>query len=159
MIKVFSLISRHWLVLVGIVAFVFLVGGLKKLFSSSGFVGKMFGDSETEKLSEVKNEQIVKAAKPNDQLTTRTPAQLKQIAETQYKCMGGLGTDENVLFSSLMGCNSEDLKGVAYHFGIREWGSLGMGGEGTIFVWYEDELATNLLQKMRNVWSGTGLWS
>ncbi len=90
-----------------------------------------------------------------------------RIADTQFNCMKGLGTNEDYLFSSIEQLNGEELKAVYNAFGSRNYsitGQQGITAENNIlgvkldlFGWYKKELSKKELTKMRMLWNGKGV--
>lgn len=90
------------------------------------------------------------------------------IADTQMNSMNSFwGTDESVLFSTLENLNIDDLNSVAQKFGLRAYSPLNAGSPSPIDelinnysmlslgAWYQYELNSSELDKMRAIWSGT----
>lgn len=73
--------------------------------------------------------------------------QAKSIAEGQYNAMQGTGTDEDALFSTLVGLNGSQLQQVFAEYGIKDGKNL--------FGWYQDELTDNPVLSM-NYYCGWG---
>jgi hypothetical protein len=147
------------LVLIGlVVAFLFL----RKIFTPMGLFGdfmgglKPNGNQQIESdLQTVINGTVVDASKVN-----KTPQAIAEIAVAQYTAMKGLGTDEKKLFDSLMGCNDNELKAVYKQFGIQEDTVFGIAiYRNSLVGWYRDELTGADLEKMKQIWKTTGLFS
>lgn len=160
--KIFSFVSRHWLTVLIIVAVLLAFTGIKKIFSKGGMIGKIFDTQGNDKLMK-RAETLSKAAKPDIIQCSKSEAQLKQIAGTQFQAMhrpfAGLGTDEELLFKSLNGLNPEDLKAVYHFFGVQEATAFAVVYfKGDLFGWYEEELSGTELDKMVKIWSVTKLW-
>jgi hypothetical protein len=85
------------------------------------------------------------------------------IATTQFDAMQGFGTLEYMLFNSLNGLNGKALQLVYQKFGLKPYLIAGYFPEfasGTpldLFSWYRNELDTNELIQMRQVWAKSGL--
>ena len=89
---------------------------------------------------------------------------LEIVADSQYLAMDKYGTDEDLIFKSLEGLNAEDLKQVFKNFGKRcSRISIIPGVSNCIspylnlFEWYNVELDTNDLDKIKAIWQKTGL--
>jgi hypothetical protein len=77
------------------------------------------------------------------------------------------GTEENELFSSLIGVSAENLVKVKEAFGTKKYNSLTGTGPSLfnfyvaypkdLFGWYKGELNDELLARMQAVWDPTGL--
>jgi hypothetical protein len=101
---------------------------------------------------------------PQKQLTQED---IEEIAEIQYKSMSIAGTEENELFSSLIGVSAENLVKVKEAFGTKKYNSLTGTGPSLfnfyvaypkdLFGWYKGELNDELLARMQAVWDPTGL--
>lgn len=96
------------------------------------------------------------------QKTSRSNAELQIIADIQESAMGDLGTNEELLFTSLEGLNADDLKEVANLFGKRNYafgmrGGAFIGNTLNIFEWYAAELSNRQLSKMQDIWKKTGI--
>jgi hypothetical protein len=85
------------------------------------------------------------------------------IATSQFDAMQGFGTNENILFNSLNGLNGKALQLVYQKFGLKPYliaGYFPAWATGTnldLFSWYRNELDTNELIQMRQVWAKSGL--
>jgi hypothetical protein len=85
------------------------------------------------------------------------------IATTQFDAMQGFGTDEAMLFNSLQSLNGKALQLVYQKFGLKPYliaGFFPAWATGTpldLFSWYRNELDTNELIKMRQIWAKSGL--
>lgn len=85
------------------------------------------------------------------------------IATSQFDAMQGFGTNEDILFSSLNGLNGKALQLVYQKFGLKPYliaGYFPAWATGTpldLFSWYRNELDTQELIKMRQVWAKSGL--
>jgi len=64
----------------------------------------------------------------------------QSIAQGQYNAMQGTGTDEDALFSPLVGLNGSQLQQVFAAYGIKEGKDL--------FGWYQDELANSAFMSL-----------
>lgn len=71
----------------------------------------------------------------------------QSIAEGQFNAMQGTGTDEDSLFSALLGLNGSQLQQVFAAYGIKDGKNL--------FGWYQDELTDNPVLSM-NYYCGWG---
>ena len=94
------------------------------------------------------------------------PSKYANIAGIQYEAMNSWGTDEDALFNSLQGLNTEELKAVYKAFGKRPstislipGTAQSISAPRTIFEWYNAELGSSDLTKMGNIWKPTGLWT
>jgi hypothetical protein len=93
------------------------------------------------------------------------PDQINRIAQMQFDSMTQLGTDSKILFDSLKGCNTDDLKAVFNAFSTKKY--LGASGTGLLanwfgydldlFGWYVRELGESDLIKMRQFWSSKNI--
>ena len=83
------------------------------------------------------------------------------IANKQFSAMADLGTNEQLLFSSLNGLNGADLVLVFDAFGQKNYAStgswFGAGSSLDLFGWYSEELDGSDLAKMRAIWTKSGL--
>tara|TARA_Y100000588_G_C14174044_1_gene890503 strand:- start:210 stop:680 length:471 start_codon:yes stop_codon:yes gene_type:complete len=89
----------------------------------------------------------------------------KNIAAEQFEAMDNTGTDEDLLFESLEGLNSEDLKAVYNAFGEKRYAVNSAPvlipwfyPHKNLIQWYIEELDAEELAKMKQIWKGTGLW-
>jgi hypothetical protein len=99
---------------------------------------------------------------PKDSSTARiTATEATAIANKQHSAMADLGTNEQLLFSSLNGLNGADLVKVYNAFGQKNYavtGSwFGVGYSLDLFGWYSEELDGSDLAKMRTIWAKSGL--
>ena len=94
------------------------------------------------------------------------PTVYKRIAQQQYDAMNLPGTDEDTLFDTLKGLNTEDLKQVYKDYGRRsprtnltgsEWLDE-FGSPSDLITWYREELDQEELKKMQAIWAGTQLF-
>jgi len=136
----------------------------KNLFKVGGAIGNVFAaPGNSGRTDEVKSE--IGGITIDPKATTKTEFQLKQIADAQFQAFnnngwGIFGTDETLMFDSLNGCNSEDLKAVYKYFGVREQIVLFMPVfTADLFGWYGAELSGSDLARMKAIWSKTGMWS
>lgn len=100
---------------------------------------------------------------------SRSEAELKNIAETQFSAMTIDGTDEDNIFDSLEGLNKNDLIYVYNKFGKRKYSFFGesslvddffqMSTALDLFGWYRREIDTDSedWEKIKTIWAPTGL--
>jgi hypothetical protein len=99
---------------------------------------------------------------PKDNSTARiTATEATAIANKQHSAMADLGTNEQLLFSSLNGLNGADLVKVYNAFGQKNYAGtgswFGVGYSLDLFGWYSEELDNTELARMRTIWSKSGL--
>ena len=99
---------------------------------------------------------------PKDNSTARiTATEATAIANKQFSAMADLGTNEQILFSSLNGLNGADLIKVFNAFGQKNYAAsgswFGAGYSLDLFGWYSEELGSSDLSKMRTIWAKSGL--
>jgi hypothetical protein len=99
---------------------------------------------------------------PKDSSTARiTATEATAIATKQHTAMADLGTNEQLLFSSLNGLNGADLVKVFDAFGQKNYAAtgswFGTGYSLDLFGWYSEELDGSDLAKMRTIWAKSGL--
>jgi len=147
-----------------IVVLIILLWIGRKLFSSGGLIGRMVAtpgndNRSTQVVGDIQQVRVDVA------LTSKTDMQIKQAADSQFQAFnnngwGIFGTDENLMFDSLNGFNSEDLRGVYKAFGVREQVVLFVPVfKADLFGWYQSELSGSDLQKMKAIWAKTKMWS
>jgi hypothetical protein len=64
-------------------------------------------------------------------------------------------------FQELEALTADDLKKIFKAFGVKEkanWGGLWKQLEGTLFDWFESDLANTELARMKAIFKKTGLW-
>ncbi len=120
--------------------------------------------NEASKQAKDASKEIKKVKVDKNKLPKHTSAYLT-IADMQFEAMNAWGTDEDKLFDSLNGLNTEELKQVAKDFGVRSstiqalpsiWTPISK--KRNIFEWYTEELSGNALGRMKEVWKNTTLW-
>lgn len=92
---------------------------------------------------------------------TITGTEAAAIAQKQFSAMADLGTNEDLLFSSLRNLNGADLIKVYNAFGTKSYAAsgswFGVGYPLDLFGWYTEELGSSDLAKMRSIWNKSGL--
>lgn len=87
----------------------------------------------------------------------------KQAAETLYNAMNGPGTAKGVIFDTVQGLNKDDLKTIYMDFGLRAptinvlYMTYATGPRQDLISWFIDDLRGRDLQRMFDIWKGTGL--
>lgn len=120
-------------------------------------------DKVSDERGEAKKEVPKTASKTGDGSTraTITPSAAARIANEQADAMNSLGTNEDKLFNTLKGLNGKDLQLIYEAFGKRKYWSFGgtqfIGYYYSLFGWYENELDSKELSKMKGVWKKAGL--
>jgi len=99
---------------------------------------------------------------PKDNSSAKiTATEATAIATKQHTAMAELGTNEQLLFSSLNGLNGADLVKVFDAFGQKNYAAtgswFGTGYSLDLFGWYSEELDGSDLAKMRTIWAKSGL--
>ena len=88
-------------------------------------------------------------------------AEIDSIAKSQLGAMDKIGTDEDLLFSSLQGLNGSDLRRVFNTFGTVKYmlflGSALFSKPLDLFGWYREELNEKELSRMRAIWDRAGM--
>lgn len=135
-----------------------LVGlGLFALKKVSDFFSQTGGKSAEEKTEEIN------AITVDDSKLQFLQPVYDRIADVQYWGMNRAGTDEAVLFDSLAGLNTDDLKAVYKAFGVRRpstgmYTNIPYGQASDLVAWYLSELSGADLSSMRDVWLNTEIW-
>jgi len=97
---------------------------------------------------------------PTD-LTMFTHQEAQTIADRLYYAMADIGTDTNLLFTSLESLTAQQLIMVYNAFGKRSYaytGSwFGLGYDLDLFGWFNKELSGNNLTRMKQLWAKTNL--
>ena len=95
---------------------------------------------------------------------TITNDQAAMIAENMYQAMSRIGTNEEVLFHSVIPLNGEDLKLVVKKFGLRRYFNFMWGEGGKIFgtdrplqSWLQMELTKKENERMRQLFEERGV--
>jgi len=139
---------------------------LKDLFSGAG---RYLTDAPPEELQEYVKDKytnfvdLIKALNINQGNLSQPRSFYKNAAETLYKAMNGIGTNERLLFDTLQGLNKDDLKTVFMDYGMRAptvtigLFTTAVGARKDLIQWFIDELGTSDRARMWKVWSGTGL--
>lgn len=90
-----------------------------------------------------------------------TDTEAAAIAQKQFSAMADLGTNEQILYSSLANLNGADLVKVYNAFGTKSYAAtgswFGVGYPLDLFGWYSEELDSSEAAKMRSVWAKSGL--
>lgn len=94
-------------------------------------------------------------------ILTFTQQEAQTIADRLYYAMADIGTDENLLFSSLQNLTAQQLVMVYNAYGTRPYaysGSwFGIGYPLDLFGWFNKELGGNDLKRMKQIWAKTNL--
>ena len=94
-------------------------------------------------------------------IMTFTQQEAQTIADRLYFAMADIGTDENLLFSSLQNLSAQELIMVYNAYGTRSYaysGSwFGIGYPLDLFGWFNKELSGNDLNRMKQIWAKTNL--
>lgn len=151
----------------GLSPLILIAGGVlviiffKKMFSSGGVFGNLLGavtQPGNAKSREDFDESMGAISVVTKQLSKSEYA-LKGVANQQDAAMRGWGTNRDLLFTSISGLNTEDLKYVYKSFGVREESLFGITTFfGDLFGWYSADLSASDLALMKEKWSATGLW-
>jgi hypothetical protein len=84
------------------------------------------------------------------------------VASQQHEAMYTVGTDLNQLFQPLKGLKVNELKKIFNEFDYRDYIAggkwFGLGNKLNLIQWYRRELSGIYLDKMKQIWSGTGLF-
>lgn len=130
-----------------------------------GVVMWRLGKSLVKMLSEATSNEIggglsqIMNTQTNDGSTQPTIniTQAKALADGQYSGMAYWGvTQFGQMYNALSGLNGKDLQMVAQQFGKRNKGVIKVEAY-NIFQWYQDELSTGDLQRMRDLWYKSGI--
>jgi len=83
------------------------------------------------------------------------------IGQRLYKAMSGFGTDENTLFAELENRTGPQLVSIYNAYGTPYYFMFGgdpyFGTPLDLFGWFNEELSGNDLQRMKNIWTKSGL--
>lgn len=93
--------------------------------------------------------------------TSKTEADLRARADSLENAMSAWGTDEDLIFTTLAGCNNNDLKAIYKYFGFRTYGDIGStqyGNSLDLQGWFNQELSGSDLQKVRQIFAPTKLF-
>jgi len=90
-----------------------------------------------------------------------TQQEAQTIANRLYYSMADIGTDVSAMFTDLQPLTAQQLIMVYNAFGVRPYaytGSwFGLGYDLDLFGWFNKELGSNDLSRMKQLWSKTNL--
>jgi len=150
-----------YLTIIGVILY-----SVTRIFKPGGLLDSMFdalpfggGNSKERGRLQDAQERIDKGIEINEAALSKSEASLEQIAGDQFQMMYGFGTRWPMLYDSLKGLNSEDLRAVYKKFGWRSEKYFGVETfSGDLFGWYVADLSDSELVQMRQLWAQTGIW-
>ena len=140
-----------------IVGFIGVIVFVKKLAGAFN-TGGIFSDGSAEVYQNT--EKRIEDVALSQASMSKTMDAILSIADGLYAAMDDLATDEGAIFSLLDGLNTEDLKAVYKAFGVRSetmfFGVFDVK-RGDLFTWFRNELSESDYEKIKVVFSKTGL--
>jgi hypothetical protein len=147
-----------------------LFGGGFAIYKGVQLLSSAFKDTYEQKKDKLETE--IKDLPVDNNKLQFLPVFYTNLANAQYNAMNLPGTDEKTLLEIIdkYKFKNEDLKALYKAFGLRtpnininlpvprDWFDYGEASD--LINWYKEELEDSPkdLQRMRNFWSGTGLW-
>ena len=151
--RVSSFMKRNGVTFVILIVVIIVITKVGKLFSGGGLLSQ-----EDNTAREKQDRDAMQSMKIDESKMTKTMLAINSIADILYAAMDDFGTDEGAIFAALKGLNEYDLKALWKVFGYREESVFGATiFRGNLFDWFQTELSAADFEKIKVIFSKTGL--